>query len=189
RPLAVLQHADHAGPTDAGGDLEAELAQLVGHLRRRLLLLRRQLRVLVQIRVDRIEVRPDLVEARDRREHENGDQHRHSLKSLSCSRSAFLRNLPAAVRGIAWRKMNASGSQNFANSGSRYSRSSSGVAFAPSRSTTHATGRSSHFGCLTATTAASFTAGWPISAFSRSTELIHSPPLLIRSFDRSVMRT
>src|SRR5437762_2354492 len=62
-------------------------------------------------------------------------------------------------------------------------------AVAPSLRTTHATGRSDHFGCETATTAASFTAGWPIRAFSISTELIHSPPLLIRSLDRSVMRT
>ena len=34
-------------------------------------------------------------------------------------------------------------------------------------------------------TAASFTAGWPITAFSKSTELIHSPPDLIKSLLRS----
>ena len=39
-----------------------------------------------------------------------------------------------------------------------------------------------------AITAASATAGWLISTFSTSTLLIHSPPLLIRSLVRSVMR-
>ena len=34
-----------------------------------------------------------------------------------------------------------------------------------------------------ATTAASATAGWPISAFSSATELIHSPPDRMRSLD------
>ncbi len=42
-------------------------------------------------------------------------------------------------------------------------------------------------GCATAITAASATAGWPMMAFSRSTELIHSPPDLITSFERSVI--
>jgi hypothetical protein len=37
-------------------------------------------------------------------------------------------------------------------------------------------------------TAASFTLGWLMIAFSRSTELIHSPPDLIRSLVRSAMR-
>src|SRR5271170_6590134 len=46
-------------------------------------------------------------------------------------------------------------------------------------------GRLRHFGCGTPTTAASFTAGCAISAFSRSTELIHSPPDFTRSFARS----
>ena len=50
-----------------------------------------------------------------------------------------------------------------------------------------ASGRSSHFSCRAAITAASLTAGWPMSAFSRSTELIHSPPDLIRSLVRSVI--
>ena len=48
-----------------------------------------------------------------------------------------------------------------------------------------ASGRSPHRGWATATTAASFTAGWPISAFSSSTEEIHSPPDLTRSLVRS----
>lgn len=33
---------------------------------------------------------------------------------------------------------------------------------------------------------ASYTAGWPISVFSSSTEEIHSPPDLMTSFERSV---
>ena len=52
-----------------------------------------------------------------------------------------------------------------------------------------ASGRSLHFSSGMAITAASAMAGCAISAFSRSTELIHSPPLLTRSFVRSVMRT
>src|SRR6267143_1063760 len=112
-----------------------------------------------------------------------------NVKPLSCSRSADLRNFPVAVRGICVRKTKASGSQNLAKRGSSQERSSPSEAVAPSLRTTHATGRSDHFGCETATTAASFTAGWPIRAFSISTELIHSPPLLIRALERSVMRT
>ena len=54
--------------------------------------------------------------------------------------------------------------------------------------TTQASGRSSHFGCGMPTTAASATFGWLMIAFSRSTELIHSPPDLIRSLVRSAMR-
>ena len=53
--------------------------------------------------------------------------------------------------------------------------------------TTTAKGRSPHSGCGTATTAASATSGWPIKAFSRSTELIHSPPELIKSCFRSTI--
>ena len=44
-------------------------------------------------------------------------------------------------------------------------------------------------GLMQAITAASAIAPCPINAFSRSTELIHSPPDLIRSLVRSVMRT
>src|SRR5258707_14491126 len=55
--------------------------------------------------------------------------------------------------------------------------------------TTRARGRSCHFGCGTAMTAASRIAECPTNAFSRSTELIHSPPDLIRSFRRSVIFT
>ena len=48
----------------------------------------------------------------------------------------------------------------------------------PSLSTTAASGRSLHLGCGTPITAASRTAGWPISAFSSSCDAIHSPPRL-----------
>src|SRR5690242_14682805 len=51
-----------------------------------------------------------------------------------------------------------------------------------------ASGLSDHFGWRAANTAASSTAGWLMSAFSSATELIHSPPDLMTSFDRSVMR-
>ena len=58
----------------------------------------------------------------------------------------------------------------------------------PSRGTTTMSGRSSHLGWKTPMTAACFTSGWPTAAFSRSMELIHSPPDLITSLVRSVMR-
>ena len=48
-----------------------------------------------------------------------------------------------------------------------------------------ASGRSHPFIEAIGITAASATAGWPISAHSSATLLIHSPPLLIRSFVRS----
>ncbi len=48
-------------------------------------------------------------------------------------------------------------------------------------------GRSSHFGWGTPMTAASAMAGWPTATFSRSMELIHSPPDLITSLERSVI--
>ncbi len=98
-------------------------------------------------------------------------------------------NLPVLVRGISSTKTMASGNHHLANLGSRKARSSSGLTSAPSRSTTAASGRSAHLGWGTAITAASATAGWLISAFSRSCELIHSPPDLMRSLVRSVILT
>ena len=56
----------------------------------------------------------------------------------------------------------------------------------PSARTTVASGRSPHFSSGTPTTQASSTSGWAISAFSSSTEEIHSPPDLITSLARSV---
>ncbi len=58
----------------------------------------------------------------------------------------------------------------------------------PSFGTTIKSGRSLHFGCGRPITAASATSGWPMAAFSTSIDEIHSPPDLITSFARSVMR-
>ncbi len=57
----------------------------------------------------------------------------------------------------------------------------------PPCSTTAASGRSAHFSSGTAITAASATAGCAMSAFSSSTDEIHSPPDLITSFERSLI--
>jgi hypothetical protein len=97
--------------------------------------------------------------------------------------------LPTAVFGISGTNSYASGSHHFAKFGARNSRSSSGVAVAPSRSTQTASGRSSHFSCGIAITAASAIDGCAIRAFSRSTDEIHSPPDLITSFERSLIIT
>ena len=72
-------------------------------------------------------------------------------------------NLPVDVRGIASTNKMASGNHHLAKCGARKSRSSCSVAAAPDFSTTAATGRSSHFGCSAATTAASATAGCAMS--------------------------
>ena len=56
----------------------------------------------------------------------------------------------------------------------------------PGWTTTSANGLSCHLSSATPTTAASYTAGCPISVFSSSTEEIHSPPDLMTSFERSV---
>src|SRR5207237_769653 len=100
---------------------------------------------------------------------------------------AVAAHLTLSPQLLASTNTKASGTENFATRASRYSRRSSGVTFAPSRRTIAASGRSDHFGCGTATPAASFTAGWPISSFSSATELIHSPPDLMRSLVRSVI--
>ena len=57
----------------------------------------------------------------------------------------------------------------------------------PGLRTTNSRGRSCHFGCFTPMTAAAATAGWPMAIFSKSIELIHSPPVLIRSLTRSLI--
>src|SRR6476660_2021897 len=79
-----------------------------------------------------------------------------------------------------------SGSCQEANCAARNSRSSAAPAVCPSRTTTLASGRSPQRSSGTPTTHASSTAGCAISAFSSSTELIHSPPDLITSLARSV---
>src|SRR5215472_9312330 len=103
------------------------------------------------------------------------------LQFPNCSRNAVFLNLPTDVRGISATNTNASGSCHLANDFAKCAHSSSGVADAPSFNTTAASGRSCHFGCGTPMTAASLTAGCPISVFSKSTELIHSPPDFTKS--------
>ena len=66
--------------------------------------------------------------------------------------------------------------------------SSSLVSSSPGRTTTQASGRSDHLGCLTPMTAASATLGWAMISFSSSTEEIHSPPDFTTSLVRSTMR-
>ena len=66
---------------------------------------------------------------------------------------------------------------------------SRGSSVTPGLGTTQASGRSTHFGCGTAMTAASRTLGWPMIIVSTSMDEIHSPPDLMRSFVRSVICT
>ena len=61
------------------------------------------------------------------------------------------------------------------------------VPVSPGRSLTRRRGRSSHLGWATPITAASSALGWPAAMFSISMELIHSPPDLMTSFERSVI--
>src|SRR5215213_5354 len=103
------------------------------------------------------------------------------------SRSAVFRNLPTAVLGISSTNSYRSGSHHFAYFPLRWSVSCSGVALCPGLRTTTASGRSCHFGSGIAITAASATAGCAISAFSRSTDEIHSPPDLMTSLERSLI--
>src|SRR3954469_22901629 len=81
-----------------------------------------------------------------------------------------------------------SGSHHFATFGVSHSTNSSLVSSSPPLTTTHASGRSAHFGCAMPMTAASATLGWPMMAFSRSTDEIHSPPDLMTSLVRSTRR-
>ena len=81
-----------------------------------------------------------------------------------------------------------SGSHHLATRPSRYSMTSSRLSSAPGLTTTQASGRSLHLGWLTPITAASATSGWPMIAFSSSTELIHSPPDFTTSLVRSTIR-
>jgi len=101
----------------------------------------------------------------------------------------FLSSLPTLVFGISSTNVHRSGSHHRATRPVRYSRSSSGAAVAPSRSLTQTSGRSSQRGSGTPITATSATAGCPARAFSSSTLEIHSPPLLIPSFSRSLSST
>src|SRR3954470_14934094 len=101
------------------------------------------------------------------------------------SRRSFFENLPTEVLGTSSMNTTSSGSHHLATFGASQSTSSSFVSVSPGFSTTQASGRSDHLGWLTPITAASATFGWPMIAFSRSTEEIHSPPDLMTSFVRS----
>ena len=92
-------------------------------------------------------------------------------------------NFPTEVLGTSSMKRISSGSHHLATLSVRNSRISSAVSLPlnSGRSTTKATGRSSQRGWARPMTAASSTFGWPMIAFSRSTEEIHSPPDLITS--------
>src|SRR5207302_11022431 len=142
---------------------------------------------------ERLQLAPERVDDRcvdgvDRRIVEPDSlDHEVTTSFANISRSSVFRNLPTLVFGISATNSNRSGSHHFAKFGARNARSSSPVAAAPSLSTTAASGRSSHFTSGIAITAASATAGCAISAFSSSTDEIHSPPDLITSFERSLI--
>ncbi len=108
--------------------------------------------------------------------------------SLKRSRRIFLSNLPTDVLGTSSMKTTSSGSHHLATLPSRKFRMSSRDRVTPARGTTQASGRSSHFGCATAITAASATSGWDMISPSSSTLEIHSPPDLTKSLVRSTMR-
>jgi hypothetical protein len=66
--------------------------------------------------------------------------------------------------------------------------SSSALTCSPSSTTTQASGRSCQRSSGLAMTATSKIFGWAANSFSRPTDEIHSPPDLMTSFARSVMR-
>jgi hypothetical protein len=95
--------------------------------------------------------------------------------------------LPTLVFGTSSMNVHRSGNCHFAIRSARNSQSSSALVLAPSHTTTHASGRSSHRASGTAITAASATAGCAMRWPSSSTDEIHSPPDLMTSFDRSLI--
>ena len=97
-------------------------------------------------------------------------------QSLNFSRSLLFISFPVEVCGSSATITNASGTCHGAKVCFRKERNSQGSTVRFSFRTTRARGRSCHFGCGTAMTAASRIAGCPTNAFSRSTELIHSRP-------------
>src|ERR1019366_9513546 len=109
-----------------------------------------------------------------------------SAPSAYCARRTFLSNLPTLVLGTLSIKLHLSGSHHLATRSARNSFSSSALASTPGFNTTQHSGRSSHLSSGTAITAASKTAGCAMTVTSSSTELIHSPPDLITSLERSV---
>src|SRR5207302_5461504 len=105
------------------------------------------------------------------------------------ARSTFLSNLPTEVLGTSSMKRTSSGSHHFATLSRRKSTTSSCVTL-PLNSglgTAKTTGRSSHFVWGKPMTAASMILGWAMTAFSSSTDEIHSPPDLITSLVRSTI--
>src|SRR5699024_11406339 len=102
-------------------------------------------------------------------------------------RKSRFKNLPTDDFGIWSIKIISSGNHHLANCGSKYFSNASFVIFSPSLRTTQAIGRSCHLGSSLAITAASKTDGCAIKAFSKSTDEIHSPPLLIKSPVRSTI--
>ena len=82
-------------------------------------------------------------------------------------------------------KVHWSGSHQRGTRSARKATRSAGAGERPGLGTTATSGRSDHFGSGMAITAASKTSGWAITAFSSSTEEIHSPPDLMTSLVRS----
>lgn len=77
RTDAIAQHAHHACPADAGGDLESRLPQPFGRLLGSAVLLEGQLRVGVQITVEGPEIIHDAVQATNHRLDPAGIRHGH----------------------------------------------------------------------------------------------------------------
>src|SRR5271170_5070208 len=100
---------------------------------------------------------------------------------------SFLSNLPTLVLGISSMKIHWSGSHHRGTRVERKSTRSDGDGVFPGLGTTATRGRSDHLGSGTAMTVASKTSGWAMTAFSSSTDEIHSPPDLITSLVRSEM--
>src|SRR5258708_7418298 len=103
-----------------------------------------------------------------------------SLRAVFCT-------LPVPPTGTDSTNITSSGMHNRAICFARNSRISSRSRVRPGLRTTKSRGLSCHFGCFTPMTAAAATAGWAMATFSRSIELIHSPPVLIRSLTRSLI--
>src|SRR5271157_4766680 len=99
----------------------------------------------------------------------------------------FLSNLPTLVLGTSVMNVHCSGSHQRGTRSLRNSTRSAGAGERPGLGTTATSGRSDHLGSGTEMTAASKTSGWAITAFSSSTEDIHSPPDLMTSLVRSEM--
>jgi len=81
--LAVAQDAHDSRASDAGRHFIPELAQLFRHSSRGALLLHRQLGVLVQIDVERVELGVDLIESVQGRRSENEREEREHAPTYS----------------------------------------------------------------------------------------------------------